>query len=66
MTDTTASGNPPHPNKTDQADAETGTASEDGQAKEYDERIQRLIRKARREGKAGLVTDGVVYVIVEI
>lgn len=66
MTDTTVSGNPPHPNTADQGSAETRAASDDGRAKEYDERIQRLIRKARREGRAGLVTDGVVYVIVEM
>lgn len=66
MTDTTASGNPPRLNKADQGSAETRTASDDGRTKEYDERMQRLIRKARREGRAGLVTDGVVYVIVEM
>jgi hypothetical protein len=49
-----------------QVTAEAGIDDNPARAIEHCERVRRLVQKARREGKAGLVTDGEVYVIVEI
>ena len=65
MTDKPAPSSPTLLNIIGQAAIKAGTDNDDSRMKAAGERALALAQKAMREGKAGLVTDGEITVIVE-
>lgn len=65
MTSKPSSSNPKLLRVLGQAAIKSGTDNDDSRMKAAGERAHRLAAKAIREGKAGIVTDGEITVIVE-
>ncbi len=65
MTDKPAPSSPKLLRVLGQAAIKSGTDNDDSRMKAAGERARRLAQKAIAEGKAGIVTDGETFVIVE-